>query len=290
MIFIATGANASANNLGKISIKTIDDITPQTIEILNYFGKTWTDDKKIAIDDFLVSFNAASWKSKVKIMYMPILMPIQNNLLNTQIQADLRFKKNIADWNTNLVLPTFSFLASGWASLGVNQNGVVFQPDSGTGTVTGNASFSVTPTSFGITNKAVHWGIYFKASTKFRAGQSDAAQPSLISTTSDTASFFNNFSINATGATTPKKQLTILNGDVTVATSKSYNKTGLLNTTIINTQASTVQTNAGVMFGGNDNIANDSTASFMTFGNYMTDAELLEYSGLINTLMDVLVV
>jgi hypothetical protein len=290
MIFVATGADASANNLGKISIKSVYDISETTKTILNYFGKPWSDDQKIAIDDFLQAFNASTWKSKVKIMYMPILMPFQNGLLNANIQSNPIFKKNISNWNVELILPVFNYLSVGYASLGVNKNGIVLQADSGTGTVSANATFSVTSTSFGITNKSAHYGIYFKATTKFRAGSASGSEGIISSNTGDSLNFYNNLIASVSGASAPKKQLAILNGDVTISSSKSYLKKGLVPTTIVNTQNSAVLGNTALITGGNDNTANDSTSCFMTFGNYMTDSELSEYGNLINTLMDVLVV
>lgn len=82
MIFIATTANASANNLGKISVKNIDDISTETINLLAYFGKSWTDEQKVEIDNFLETFSLASWKSKIKHLIMPILAPETNSITN----------------------------------------------------------------------------------------------------------------------------------------------------------------------------------------------------------------
>ncbi|MGY6649106.1 hypothetical protein [Wenyingzhuangia sp. IMCC45574] len=51
-------------------------ITPETNAVLNVYGKTtWSLDQKLAIQDFLSGFNAATWKSKVKRLVLPILAP-----------------------------------------------------------------------------------------------------------------------------------------------------------------------------------------------------------------------
>jgi hypothetical protein len=290
MIFIATGANASANNLGKISIKSIDEITPQTIEILNYFGKTWADDQKIALDDFLVSFNASSWKSKVKVLSMPILMPSQNNVNVSQIeQSGSKFRKNLADWNNQIIIAaTLSYEPFGY--IGVGTNGIVLQNNNAGGAPNSQLKALVNPTSFGITNKNAHYGVFFKSTTAFRSANASSTNPAINSGVIDAGIFSNNFNISISGGTSPKEQLTIINGDVTVPASKSYLKNGLVPTTIVNTQASAVQIEAGLIQSSAENQVNNSTCCLMTFGNYMTDAELLEYSGLINTLMDSLVV
>lgn len=74
MIFVASQADASALNLGKISIKTINDVSQETYDVIEAYGnKSLTDDQTIALDDFLVAFNNASWKSKVGRLVIPVL-------------------------------------------------------------------------------------------------------------------------------------------------------------------------------------------------------------------------
>lgn len=292
MIFIATGADASANNLGKISIKSVSEIAADTLTKLNFFGKTWTDDQKIALDDFLVAFNAASWNSKVKVMSIPILLPTQNKVLSTTIAATgSKFRKNIVDWNNDLT-PVSSFILDGYGYVGVSQNGIVLQNNLVDGTIYNNVNLGIKTTSFGITNKAMHYGVYYKSSSKFRAGSASYTEVLISSsTTSDFGTAYNSISVSVNNAKLPKKQLLIMNGDVTIATSKSYVNNALVSTTITNTAPSTVHSAAGIISGGStSNVADDSTCCFMTFGNYMTDAELSEYGTLINTLMASLIV
>ena len=73
MIFIATNADASESNLGKISIKTIGDVSKETYDLIaNYGNKELSDDQIIALDDFLIEFNS-KWESKINCLILPIL-------------------------------------------------------------------------------------------------------------------------------------------------------------------------------------------------------------------------
>lgn len=79
MIFIAKGMNASANNLGKLDFKSVDDISQETKDLLAFYGADYTDSQKLAVDDFLTSFNSASWKDKVLRLVLPFLAPDDEN-------------------------------------------------------------------------------------------------------------------------------------------------------------------------------------------------------------------
>lgn len=85
MVFVATQADASALNLGKISIKNIGDVSKETYDVIKSYGnKELTDDQIIALDDFLVSFNKSTWKSKVKRLVMPCLgIDVENPEVST---------------------------------------------------------------------------------------------------------------------------------------------------------------------------------------------------------------
>lgn len=75
MILVLKEADFSANNLGQVSIKTIDDVSPETLEIVSAMGRYVVgtdDDKIIALDDFIEAFDAFSGKSKVEHIYIPV--------------------------------------------------------------------------------------------------------------------------------------------------------------------------------------------------------------------------
>ena len=76
MIFVASQADASALNLGKVSIKTINDVSQETYDVIAAYGnKSFTDDQIIAIDDFLISLKNLSIYSKFSYCVLPILAP-----------------------------------------------------------------------------------------------------------------------------------------------------------------------------------------------------------------------
>lgn len=73
MIFVAKNLDASENNLGTISIKSIDDVSQSTYDIISAYGnKVLSEDAIIALDDFLIDFNE-KWSSKVNCLILPIL-------------------------------------------------------------------------------------------------------------------------------------------------------------------------------------------------------------------------
>lgn len=76
MIFVAKNLDASNNNLGKVPIKGIEDVSRETYEIIGAYGnKSFTDDQIIAIDDFLIGLKSLSTYSKFTFFILPILAP-----------------------------------------------------------------------------------------------------------------------------------------------------------------------------------------------------------------------
>lgn len=76
MIFVALQADASALNLGKISIKSIDDVSQETYDVIAAYGnKSFTDDQIIAIDDFLTELKNLPTYSRFSYCVLPILAP-----------------------------------------------------------------------------------------------------------------------------------------------------------------------------------------------------------------------
>jgi len=81
----------------------------------------------------------------------------------------------------------------------------------------------------------------------------------------------------------------LINADVNNSTGKSYVYDSFVGTTVIGTTAETVQSAAGLLQ-GTSNLVGDSTCCLVTNGDYLTDSELTEYVGLINNLMESLIV
>lgn len=104
MIFVAKNADASANNLGKISIKSIDDVSQETYDVIKAYGnKSFTDDQIIAIDDFLIGLRMHPAYSHITFFIAPILSPeVAHGSLdsdtvftNTNVSYDLISKKSL---------------------------------------------------------------------------------------------------------------------------------------------------------------------------------------------------
>ena len=80
MIFLAKGMDASANNIGKVSIKTIGDVAESTKTILRTYGGTYSDDQVIAMDDFMDS--VTTYGDKIKSLILPFLAPQSDTRIN----------------------------------------------------------------------------------------------------------------------------------------------------------------------------------------------------------------
>lgn len=296
MIFKANNMDASANNLGTLSNGEPTVISQDTLDLLSFFGKTWGDTEKQAINTFLESFKVASWKSKVKTLIMPILMPEVDGLVQADIQlSNSVYRKNLADLD-NDISTNGSFLNPAYALLGVNENGFVLQnatsDSSGyLGTIYNNASINYDVSSYSITNKSAHFGVYRKADVSFKSGYPSTAMPYVSADGSVIrAQFYNSLLADYIAKTSPYKGLYLINGDANLVEGKSYieNGSSSIIPTTFGTQTETTQTAISAIR-GNLNIHNKSATSFMTFGDYLTDAELLEYKSIINNLMNVLV-
>lgn len=76
MIFVASQADASVLNLGKVVIKTINDVSQETYDVIAAYGnKSFTDDQIIAIDDFLIQLKNLPTYNKFSYCVLPILAP-----------------------------------------------------------------------------------------------------------------------------------------------------------------------------------------------------------------------
>lgn len=129
MIFVAKKADYSAENIGFVTFKTINDVGKSTFELISRLGGKYsvgTDDKKIiALDIFLSVLNSASWKSKIVNLVIPIAgkeetitdesAPELSNIVSSDIGihvSSLTDRQNM--YNTDKGL-TAEYLASGTA-------------------------------------------------------------------------------------------------------------------------------------------------------------------------------
>lgn len=104
MIFLASQADASALNLGKVSIKTINDVSQETYDVIAAYGnKSFTDDQIIAIDDFLTALRNHPAYSHITAFILPILSPetepgdpnTDKEFTNNKVSYDLISKSNL---------------------------------------------------------------------------------------------------------------------------------------------------------------------------------------------------
>lgn len=86
MILVAPTMGVTDDYLEIISLKTVNDITADTKAVISYYGKTYTDDQKIALDDYLEGIKAASYYAKLKHIIAPFLAP---NMTGAQISASI---------------------------------------------------------------------------------------------------------------------------------------------------------------------------------------------------------
>lgn len=91
MKIVLRGADFTANNIGQISLKDISDISQETLDVLAFYGKDWTDNQKLAIDDFLIRLKAHSAYSYIDYMIAPILVPEE---IMPDPSVDLVFKNS----------------------------------------------------------------------------------------------------------------------------------------------------------------------------------------------------
>jgi hypothetical protein len=84
MIFIASEMTAT-EFLETVSIKSVDDITQGTIDLINYYGKNFTDTQKLLMDSYFEGVKAQSYSSKIVHSMYPFLVP---NMTGAEIDAD----------------------------------------------------------------------------------------------------------------------------------------------------------------------------------------------------------
>lgn len=284
MIIKLTGADFSANNIGKLDVRT--EVDSATLAMLNNYGKTsWSLSQKLIINDFLTGFNSSTWKSKVKRLVLPILAPL--NILDRNEQG-VYFYDIISGTN----LTTLYGGAYGSNKMEITANGL--KNPNGKTVNDNNDYFGINYNLPSVTLANFHYGVYsYKDPTDQELGQissSVGGTRQLItesgvtfgfySTTSNTGDVKGVFDVN----TKFKRGLRIAsyNGAVMVGmsvglplASVSYRNTLPMNQTgfdsaLISRYTPPIKTEI----------------SLLTIGENLTQSELLEYNNLIETLME----
>lgn len=288
MIFVAKNVDASANNLGTISIKSVNDISDETLDLLSMYDKEWSDDAKIAIDDFFIGFNAASWKNKVTTLCVPIFVKTTDGVFlhnNDGLKESLIFydliSKTILESNNPLVNASYG------AGAKITNNGVMLSYDNSEGkNIAANAGITFTANSRKL--KKQHFGAYVFYTDGFGIGRADSTLLYLAS--NYTYLLYQRISTEEKTPSSNTKGLFLFNYDGYTEQGKSYMIDRLVNNNFID--ASLIEdtdTTQGefVYYGSKADIM---CTGLFTAGDYLTDAELNEYATLINKLMSVLAV
>jgi len=290
MIIKLTGANFSANNIGKIDIRTAPDAATQIL--LDTYGKTtWTLTQQLAINDFLLGFNAAAWKSKVKRLVMPILAPVNTIIKNEQgvFFYDLISAANL----TALYGGAYTYLGAN-TPLEIRANGLI-NPNAAT-VSNGNDYLGINYNVDTVLNlNNFHYGVYsYKDATDQNLVTITNSTSGTAQTISEDVASFGYYSAGVTGDVKG-------NFDVNTKFLKgfrigSYNGT-LMNGLSCNSPLSSVTyRNTSPMPTASFNSSlisryigpNKTQLSLMTIGEYLTQSELFEYNALVSTLMNAL--
>jgi len=294
MIIKLTGADFSTSNIGKIDIRTAPDAATQIL--LNTYGKTtWTLTQELAINDFLLGFNAAAWKSKVKRLVMPILAPADTIIKNEQgvFFYDLISASNL----TALYGPAYTYLGAN-TPLEIRANGLI-NPNAAT-ISNGNDYFGINynvDTTLTLNN--FHYGVYsYKDATDQNLSTISASigvgatnfmeviTEDLFSigyysagVSGDVKGYWDVNTKFVKGFRIGSYNGTLMNGLScnSPLSSVSYRNTSPLNTSSFN--STLISRNLG---------PNKTQLSLITIGEYLTQSELFEYNALVSTLMNAL--
>lgn len=100
MIFIANSADFSANNLGQISIYTIEDVSQSTLDFLGHYSKDFSDEQKIAVHQMLTNLGYGdndSLFSKIETLMLPFLSAtVDEAFLNAKDWSDMSLNSTTA--------------------------------------------------------------------------------------------------------------------------------------------------------------------------------------------------
>ena len=272
MIFIAKKADYSAENIGVVSIKTINDVNKSTFELISRLGGKYsigTDDEKIiALDTFLSVLNSASWKSKIVNLVIPIAG--KEETITNKTAPEL----------SNIVSSDIGIRVE---SLGDRQN--IYNTDKGLTAeylTSGTAYKELYVTKYGnFTNKNVHCLTYGKGLRSI--GASDDTNLAINANHIGFIKIGNK--TNTKNIESPK----LLGASMTFSGTSLYvddSKIGTINTDYSVSTAGATMVNQ-TLFSGTPK-KGDSYIAFASYGYSFTESELAEYVKAINHLMRVL--
>lgn len=286
MIIKLPTADFSAVNIGVVDFRT--DVNATTQALLDVFGKTtWTLAQKLAIEDFKTAFDSASWKAKVKYMFMPILAPVEG-----LVDGGVDPTKNKVGYDIANGVFVKSVLKT---NDGLCSNGVNGITRTGISDVSWLYAFYYQLTNVFTVADGGHIGLYYRMGV-------------------NTGGASNNYVMQPTGAYLQFKETSYRNGNASQITATydtnkknlkgfrliSYDNAGDVTAindsvaipTVTGTTTDFEITGTDVKFNiGSDTAGNtceDLEMAFLTFGDYLTNAESLEYSALVEALMSAL--
>lgn len=273
MILKLTGATFT-ENIGTVDLRTAPNASTQAI--LDYYGKTWTLQQQLAIEDFLTAFNAASWSSKFTKLIMPIFDTSKTITNGLQPKAFY-----------DLISETIATVGYGGVYSGdkvINANGLA---DPAPTNIGANNNLTVnlgTPVNWNNVTIGAYW---YKVGTD--TNENIIAPNNFINASlrSDRATIGNSTKIDYTfdPNSISTRGLRIISYDGT-------NRNGLAASLPLASSTGT-----GTVDSSGDFVADllsryvaidDVTISMLCFGTYMTQTEIGEFNTMINTLMDTL--
>lgn len=258
--------------LETVSIKSVEDITADTIALINYYGKSYTDLQKIQMDDYFEGVKAQSYASKIVHSMYPFLAP---NMTGAEIVASKPTANKAFYCPFTEKLPDGSSTAQMFASahagnhsitdLGITQNTAI--PNGSSFSILANLAVGVTDAnnySAGMfTNvntgntKVGAWSLYKGVSTqKINLGASTSK--------TDFTAVNKHSLLMATKSSTSQADTILLNENQTIATD-----------TYVASNFDTTINYFSVFTHNEDN--SGKTVSFFFLANRMTPAELQDF-------------
>jgi len=277
MVIKLQGADFSINNIGKIDVRTAPDT--QTADLLALYGKTWTLQKQLAINDFLLGVQGAAYYSKISKLLLPILAPTATINLTTTATNNIAFY----DIKSATYLQIRTGADNTYHKIGTNglyadnaENGNIY------GLVLNNFSN-------GVNRDNCHYGIYYNA-----ANLTDVPAGNLYNIVFAQDKMTLGFGGGEASATIDTN--TRLNKGLKISSFTPSLVTGLsnslpLSSTVVNASNNadfTTQPNFNLLSkqGASDNIKLNTTIGLITMGTALTQPETVAYNELINNLMN----